>query len=92
MTLKKFIFSAGAEYESVLLLFAVLSFIPFDCSEKLKFILWNLLVLDADETNISMSLQYQVEITPAASTFPHKGVEYTNMFAFISFTCPAKMH
>lgn len=48
MTLKKFIFSSGAEHESVLLLFVVLSVIPFDSSEKLKFILWNLLVLDAD--------------------------------------------
>lgn len=41
-------FLAGAACESVSLLFIVVSVIPFDSSEKLKFMLWNLLTLDAD--------------------------------------------
>lgn len=41
-------FLVGAACESVSLLFVVVSVIPFDSSEKLKFMLWNLLMLDAD--------------------------------------------
>lgn len=39
---------AGAAWESVSLLFVVVSVILFDSSEKLKFVLSNPLMLDAD--------------------------------------------
>lgn len=48
ITLKQLIFLAGAACESLSLLFVVVSVIPFDSSEKLKFMFSNPLMLDVD--------------------------------------------